>query len=154
MKDQRPRAGRPSPWWVWLVVLAAGAVGCGLGPSRAPDGFALPSSHEVASLAKEMPGFDQFRKAATEEGLGLFCATGGWQICLVQVDETLVVIPFDNPGGTQVRITGDGLAREMVVPAEGREPYGVEHTGGRVKVTVEDPYGNWLGEMEGAVTES
>lgn len=40
----------------------------------------------------------------------------------------------------------------MVLPAEGSEPHGVEHTGRRVKATVGDAYGNWPGEIEGPVT--
>jgi len=101
----------------------------------------------------DVSGSDEFREAASEAGLSPICATGGWQICLLQVDETLIVVPFDNPGGTQVRITGDGLEREMVVPAEGSEPHGVEHTGQVVEVSIEDALGAEIGAMGGSVIE-
>lgn len=133
--------------------MALVAAGCGIGPMDAPDGFALPASHEVALLLNQVSGSVEFREAASEAGLAPLCATSGWQICLVQANETLVVVPFDNPGGTQVRITAEGLEQELVVPAEGNQPHGVPHIGGEVKVIVEDALGAEIGEIGGPVTE-
>lgn len=132
---------------VWISVVALIAVACS---GELSGGFTLPASHEVTAMANETSDSADFREVASEAGFVPLCAGGdSWQICLVQVDETLVVVPFNNPAGTQARITGGGLEGEVILPAEGNEPYGVRIPGGSVEVVVEDEGGNAIGGLEG-----
>lgn len=154
MNDRRPPVHRLLSFWISLGALVVAVVGCGGGSSDVGDGFALPTSHEVAFLVNEADGLDHFREIASEAGLSPFCGRSGWQICMVQVDDILVVVPFSNPAGTHVRISGPGLEREMVLLAEGNEPYGVTSAGGKVEVAIEDASGHQIGGMEGQLTGS
>lgn len=115
------------------------AVGCA--PST-PIGISagvidLAESNAVVSLLEDHQGYEEFPSAVSESGSEFTCGRSvGWQLCIVQDGGVLVAVPFDTSAGTVLQFEGDGLTSPGVVRVEGLGPFGLDHSGGGVHVTV------------------
>ena len=151
---------------VAVLVVAAGLVGVWIGRGTAPwatgpaathvigaaqDLVDLPPTHPALQiLADGYDTFDAFAEEATRRNLAHFaCAEStGWQLCLLESDGILAVVPFGQHTGV-AHVQANGLSGPVEVPLDIGHPVGLASSGSPWTVTVRDPQGNVIGSSSG-----